>query len=418
MFRSAFISAGALVLALTAAASAEAQTLRYGVTGQAVGGPEGPQTLLGMAGVQAAVTAAAEGPLTTAELNRRLAGATTPAALVNAGLLRRAGDRYALALNYYSAEDERLLRRTGERRSAGLAQAFLDRRSEFEMLLKDYDLGVPADMVMFAVLGCVSLDWDGLDVTAEGGWRRAATVQPNGGSYIPWARAEAEGASVKGLYWGSHNAQTPTLAFTTFGDHDALPRAGLPDVVWVMNAERLDRRLPEALREQIAEEASAGFDADFSYAAAMLLALRDGPRDRAALIGAAGEDEARAEQALKLLTRLSYVAEKDGRYAAAVPVFDARDAPMLNAARDLARAVIRDWLAANYDGLKADLADLSSVRAGVPFEQLFTDVWHDLFGWTNYRLARAGLFVDPYGPYSRFEGFIPFVWSPELALMD
>lgn len=66
-----------------------AQEFRYGVTGQAVGGDDGPQALLSKAGVQAAVAMTAEqGPLTRGALERGLAGAATPEALVHAGLLR------------------------------------------------------------------------------------------------------------------------------------------------------------------------------------------------------------------------------------------------------------------------------------------------------------------------------------------
>lgn len=400
-------------------AMACAQDFRYGVTGEAVSGDDGPQHLLSKAEVQAAVAMTAEqGPVPQATLERWLAGSATPEALVHAGLLRVTADGYALALNYYSEADERLLRKVAGRWSESLAAAFLAERDDLEELVANYDgAAVSTDELLFVALGCVGLDWDGLDVTAEGGWRRRATVQPNGGAYIPWVRARASGASVRALYWGSHNAETPTLTFTTFGDHEALPRAGLPDVIWSVDAERLDPRQPRALREQLAQEASAGVDGAFAGASAMMLALREGPRTRDALL-ALGGDAARAERTLKLLEALSYVAEEEGRYRAAIPVFTPRDAAMLDALRIRSREIIRQWLVRNHAALAADLSELSSVKAGVPLDQLFTDVWHDLFGWTNYRLVRAGLLADPYGPSARFVGFTPFVWTPDLKLMD
>ena len=80
--------------------------------------------------------------------------------------------------------------------------------------------------------------------------------------------------------------------------------------------------------------------------------------------------------------------------------------------------MVQQWLADNHGALQVALKGLSSIKAGAPFDQLFTDIRHDLSGWTNDRLVRACVFVDPQGPYSRFPGFVPMAWTPDIQLMD
>ena len=82
------------------------------------------------------------------------------------------------------------------------------------------------------------------------------------------------------------------------------------------------------------------------------------------------------------------------------------------------RAIVVRWLRANAGHMRHDLSDLSAVRAGVPYEQVFTEVWHYLFGAVNARLAASGMIADPYAEGSQWRGFVPFAWASSLALTD
>jgi len=55
------------------------------------------------------------------------------------------------------------------------------------------------------------------------------------------ARQPVPPEEVRRLYWGSHNYHD-TLAVTTFGDHAAVPRVGLPDQYWGMKLDALTPR--------------------------------------------------------------------------------------------------------------------------------------------------------------------------------
>ncbi len=80
-------------------------------------------------------------------------------------------------------------------------------------------------VALFAI-GCVSLDWDGLTLTAARGYRtEPKAAEP----YLPLAWQTEGGGDKRGLYWGSHS-MTDTITFTTFGDHAGVSRVAFPDL--------------------------------------------------------------------------------------------------------------------------------------------------------------------------------------------
>jgi len=80
----------------------------------------------------------------------------------------------------------------------------------------------------------------------------------------------------------------------------------------------------------------------------------------------------------------------------------------------ISRQIFSDWLAANYEPIREDLAGITPLRYGVPYDEVFTQVWHYLFGIANKRLVENGLLADPYAPDRKFKGFVPAVWDWSL----
>ncbi len=72
------------------------------------------------------------------------------------------------------------------------------------------------------------------------------------------------------------------------------------------------------------------------------------------------------------------------------------------------------WLAANYQAVQAELSTITPLRYGVPYADVFTQVWHYLFGTANRQLVEARVFADPYSESRQYKGFIPVVWHGSL----
>jgi hypothetical protein len=87
---------------------------------------------------------------------------------------------------------------------------------------------------------------------------------------------------------------------------------------------------------------------------------------------------------------------------------------MFAAARDLDKAIIRQWVQVNYGPLRRQLAGLTALRQGVPYEALFTQIWHEIFGLTTRDLVAAKLVADPRAPGAATPGSLGMAWRPDL----
>lgn len=368
--------------------------------------------VMGRIPVQRLLLELAKGPLERPEAERLLANdARSLEDLLALRLVRPEGDRLLLGFALFTASDVRRIREISESHAESLADALLARRGELEEAVKAYDMpGADPGAVLYFLLGCASLDWDGLALTAEMGYRRTTGERPDG-AYVPAAQEVCE-ESLERIYWGSHNAAYEGVGFTSFGDHHALPRLLLPDLLW--RAPEPPSSYPEALKAALRGLFAGTLDLAAGRMGRMMLTLRDGPAGLPDLARAAGVPGPEAESLLRVLSAVEYVGERDGRYRALVPVLAKRDKAMADRVIEIGRRVMGDWLKASYGRIEAGLAGLSFMRSGVPFPEGFTMIWHYVFGIANRKLVEAGLFADPYGAARAFKGALPAVHELEL----
>ena len=86
---------------------------------------------------------------------------------------------------------------------------------------------------------------------------------------------------------------------------------------------------------------------------------------------------------------------------------------MVDAIRALGREIMIRWHEENYDGIREALSDLTPGRNDVPFERVYTEIWHFAFGIANRTLVEAGLFADSYAADRRYRGFHPAIWASD-----
>ncbi len=78
------------------------------------------------------------------------------------------------------------------------------------------------------------------------------------------------------------------------------------------------------------------------------------------------------------------------------------------------RDIMAAWHEENYESIRSQLSHLTPMQNGVPFERVYTEVWHFVFGIANRILAERGFFADPYAEGRTFKGFIPAIWANGL----
>jgi hypothetical protein len=418
------ICVAALIAAAASAARADERFLITGAANVSSSGLQSPYYVLAKPEVQELAYAALNGPMPREQIERALARSEARIDdLLALDILRPTADgRFALGFNVETVADKRLVRRVAEPAGRSLAKAILAERPRIDAIAARYDLaGVDRREVLWALVACVMLDWDGLGVTAEEGYRQPPVRRPNGDKFQMSMLENAPDVSVRALYWGSRNEQAAggEVVMTTFGDDETPDRLGFPDIKGRVGSRKLLAYAPQPGASALSGALYDRLDQLQDDAARIMVALRKGPASAQALAGAAGLDAAQTGKTLKLLVALRYVRSEGDLYRANVPVFTAaRDEALLSEFRALGKDIMRRWLKANYAGVKRELAGLSAVKAGLAYDVAFTAVWHDLFGWTNYHLAQAGYLYDPYGPDAEFVSFAPFVWEAKLNLYE
>lgn len=357
--------------------------LRAGIAGTINMGksPNFFRTMSGLP-VQKFLLEVAKGPMSKAMATAALAGA--PGALKDLlalGLIRKEGGRYHLNFALFTVSDQKRIREAIGPHAESLAKSLEARNGDLLAALAAYDVpGVDRRDLAFIVLGCMSLDWDGLVLTSEQGYRAATGPRPDG-IYVPHAE-ESSPQSLRGLYWGSQTSDENGLWLTTFGDHAC-------------------KRLtpPSEFTEPMLR---------------IMMALRDAPMSLDDLGRSKGLNHAEVAGLMPILQAYGWVREDAGRFRVRIPVLSRRDEPMVNKVRAIGRQVMSVWLKQYYPQLQLELGDLSYSRSGVRFQEGFTMIWHYLFGMANERLVASGLFADPYDADRAFKGFLTVVYNWDI----
>lgn len=397
--------------------------LSVGITGaNTLTGLNDPITVLRMTAVSHLMQDIADAPRDKTFIRNALKGSEADLdTLVSLGLIRERDGAYVINFPYFTKEDHELFISALDPYANYLVAEYEDNWRQFEEIFSQYDVeSVQQGAIAYAILGAFSLDWDGLTITAERNYRVTADNMPLGFDFIPWAKEQASPESLKGIYWGSHNAIYDGMRFVTFGDHVPRARGGFPDYIWSVNGairrmrgdiSDLSRATQRALQPYYQTDAMTDIGN-------ILFAMRNGAATREEIAGQSGVDPGRVENLLSLLEGLNYVRQLGDRFDLIIPVFDAQDYAMLRAARDLSNKIIIDHLSVHYAPAKSALGALSGVQNGTPYEQLYTQGWHYLFGLVNRKLAQKGYFIDPYAQSRDYVGFAPFVFKTSIYDSD
>ena len=296
--------------------------------------------------------------------------------------LREEGDKVFLSFTLHTREDHGLIYDRAWQHSAALAESLSARWPAIaEAVSACRRAGPDLAKYAFIVVGCFSLDWGSLRELARLGYMSTGKDQ-TGGRFTVNAQEKVD-LDLKGIYWGGHTDVSEGVALLSFGDH-ACVRKTLPDAIW---------RYPFRVSPQFDSPETKRLLSSY-----MDVLKRDAARLLRAQVrkdAAVGPEVACSTEALAAwLQHLGYLQNGD----VAVPYFLAEDAPAAHSVRNLVFREVADWCAKHYERLKSDLSQITALRHGVDYSEVFIDLWHWVFGLTNKRLAEKGLIFDPYSP--------------------
>jgi hypothetical protein len=423
--RSAWMLASFLLAGLNPVVHAQSSESKVGneplistaVTGSIkASGLEDPQYALSFIPIQRLMLNATRSPLTKEEIEKAVQGTpVTLDQLLRLELLRKDADKYRLNYLLLTVADQRAIYDAGARYGQSLAAAFRVHQAEFDALLSRYPNAALRNQLMFDLIAGVALNWGGLRLTTELGYRVKPPRHVNGDVYLIHSAERGAQLDFTGLYLDSQTAPGTKMSFSTFGDGDSLPRLqGMPDVFDGLESAVEDwKKLPDvyaALRSE--------------YIVLLLLAVDDAGKVVAAIANGNDTDVELAKSVslpadrqkaiLGLLTAIGYLRETDHRYLVGVPVLTERDEMMVNAFLKLSRETMIGWLRDNYPIMEKELVGLSPMRNGLPFTLAFNEVWHYTFGFAAKSLAESGFYANPRASGNRYEGYVPLVWASSI----
>ncbi|MEM3079272.1 MAG: hypothetical protein QXF21_03030 [Thermoproteota archaeon] len=310
--------------------------------------------------------------------------------------------RWHVSFPIFTKRDVRLISEKTRRPAARLADEIMGMGLKLKEKLAGLSCArqVETGKLMFAVVGCFILDWKALETLNEKDLTLCGRKQqPGGRRYVLLGREEGAGEGLYDkMYWGSHSNRFGRITFTSFGDHTGC-RYAFPDLAWNLNSLIMRREgngLPNWLWEKITETFNV-FQAEcmLDLGRILLLVNVEGPVEASLLRGRLDMEKEQAESLLKLLADMKYVSLAEERVKLNYPVFTAGDKTVIEDVWLTLSGLVEKEACEYFNSLRYELAEITLVRRGVDPREIYTDVWHWVFGWANRMMAEKGFFFDP-----------------------
>ena len=406
------------VLHFSSMAQPNKDLLAFGVTGSIEKTPvnKNPLNLLNNKSVQHFLLSISNAPMPAKyPLQKARQEGISIESLVDAGIIVFRNDSCFLNFTLLNEQDLVLIHKVSSAKAKSLAQLILNDSTFYKVLLQnaDYPLHLQKE-ALFVLIGCFSLDWDGLTLTEKIGMRTSASLNQYGDKYRLWGKQNVANLPTKYLYWGSHNDYLNDIVYTSFGEHDSASRYALPDMKWKYRIAFGKNYYPKELVSEYQSISDMFFDTVFYNAGKLLLSLFNKPltlqqmKTQSTFTG--------LSETINFLTSLKYIKldSVSNKYYLNIPVFTKNHLQMTQTVRKHTAKILENWLNENYALIKDQLSGLSSKRHGLDYDIVFTEVYHFLFGYVNKILSESGFFVNPALPDRFHKGYVPVVWDSGL----
>jgi len=397
-----------LLVTVAALAQDAPELIHTALTGSIkASGLDDPQYLLSFVPIQRLMLESTRHPLTKAEIDTGVQG--TPVTLdhlLRAELLSKEGETYRLNYLLLTKEDQETMYRACREFGLSLADAVRAHKTEFDRIFANYPNASLRPQLAFTLIAGAALNWGGLDLTTELGYRVKPPHHADGSVYFVHSAENGAHLDFSGLYLDSETVPGTKVSFSTFGDGNSRLQ-GLPDVLEgpLENGMEPWKKLPEVYGALESE-----------FVSLLMLAIDDAGQVMAAVANGTDTDAALASRKamVGLLEAIGYLTEVNHHYLVSVPILTERDKPLVDATLKLSREIMTGWLRSNYPQMQDQLSGLSPMRSGVPFSLVFSEVWHYDFGFATKSLAESGFYANPRAYGNRYEGYVPLVWASSV----
>ena len=200
---------------------------------------------------------------------------------------------------------------------------------------------------------------------------------------------------MKRVYWGGHALKSGEYIFHTFGDHHGYKmRNAFPDII---------NSFPDL-----------DFEGRNEYRTLMLEKKKELLKELGDVIHGAFDNKEIGKDRrghIELLKKTGYIREED-ELAVIIPYFFEEHIDMLTDALDPFAPVLKSWVEDQLPIFEERMKDIRPIQNGVPFDEVFIQLWHVVFGLTNRYLAEEGVIYDT---YEDGKGYLPGLFKEEVS---
>lgn len=341
--------------------------------------------------------------------------------LIRINAIKEESGVYYVNFAVFTKEDLMILTEATEPIALELANYIYSYADKVTSLARNFSAAqqVGVEKLLFAAIGCFTLDWLGLKTLEEEGFLITSKPQPGNRNYLLFAREEMDRDVAMKLYdkmyWGSHSDTLGKYVFTSFGDHCGA-RYAFPDILWSLmgsvKALQMHFDYPQWAAEKVSAVIKLLKEKLLGDAASLLFKLNiEGPTLVEEL--AEGYDGRWLQNMIQLLVDMGYVAREDGRLKLHSPVFVVGDKEIIEGIGDAIIPLVTQTIRRNRLYLEKALGDTAPTRNKVAFNEILNEAWHWIFAQTNKILAEKGLLHDP--PKRRADEARYIAWISEFS---
>lgn len=308
------------------------------------------------------------------------------------------GGRWRVGFPIFTGEDRQTIDKTVRPPAEKMAARLWRRRDDLGAVLATISAAAytSIDMLLLAIVGCFALDWGGLEWLKARGLLVHGKPQPGGRHYV--LLGSEPGATGLSRLAGSRNPSYGRYTFTSFGDYDGR-RLSVVEIPMVMSRVIDESEsVPDGWREPLRSVGAAHLEKLMLDLARVLEAAAARPASAVELAARLELDGAELDPLIALVTAAGALRAANSTLMPAIPVFLPDDEAAMQQAVSMVLDDTMPLVEAEYPALKERLMSLTAIRQGLPFGEVFSEVWHALFGAVNEILANGGFMMNPPRP--------------------
>lgn len=260
---------------------------------------------------------------------------------------------------------------------------------------------VNPNKTLFIVIGCIALDWKGLDELHKKGLLIRDKLQPGNRKYLLFGREKIDEKTSKRLfekmYIGSHSIELDNYLFVTFGDWSGI-RYAFPDFAYALSSLSSERKeitlaTPKWFLNEIFEVRWKLAQKLMTDSANLLFQLIK-PNNRIEKASTLEKDRW-IKFLLQILKKLRYITLQKEKIKLNYPIFTPEDQKTIDKICETVLSPAVNFIKRKHREIWQLLSEISPIKNEINRKEIFCELWHWIFGYINRELCKRGLLYDP-----------------------